>query len=237
MWSSCVANLDLTIQGKPIIVPTNDSSNAAVDTGTTLIGAPVAAIEQIVSRIPGSFQGEDQYKDYILYRMSPLRSQRGASNIFVACNATVVTTISFGGRTWGVSPQDFELLRLSNGTCLSAFFRLNIISSSAPKWIIGDTFLVSPRAFMSLSSVLIYSHSQKNVYSVFRHDPPAIGFANLSAKALALNTAGGALPTPSLGAPIVVSGATVNAQGLLTDMPPRIFLLGLFMFILMTFYY
>jgi hypothetical protein len=83
----------------------------------------------------------------------------------------------------------------------------------------------------------MFSHSQKNVYSVFRYDPPAVGFANLSAKALALNTAGGVLPTPSLGASIVISGAASSAQGLLIDMWSRIILLGLFMIMSMASYY
>ena len=51
-------------------------------------------------------------------------------------------TVSFGGtRSWTISSADFKLTQLSRSTCLGAFFELSTVSS-APAWIVGDTFLV-----------------------------------------------------------------------------------------------
>ncbi|KAG8794923.1 hypothetical protein FRC17_008209, partial [Serendipita sp. 399] len=53
----------------------------------------------------------------------------------------------------------------------------------------------------------------KNVYSVFRYDPPSIGFADLSETALAMNVVGQELPLPSQGAGIVItSSALVSSR-------------------------
>jgi len=87
--------------------------------------------------------------------------------------------MSFGGRTWAINPADFRLAQISNSQCLGAFFQLTT-GSSAPPWIVGDTFL-------------------KNVYSVYRYDPPAVGFAELSPVAIAMNGREGPIPTPTIG--------------------------------------
>ena len=65
--------------------------------------------------------------------------------MFSACDTTVNLTVSFGGPSWPVSPQDFTLTQLSNSQCVGAFFEMQS-SGSAPAWIIGDTFLVSGSA-------------------------------------------------------------------------------------------
>lgn len=64
------------------------------------------------------------------------------SRLFIACDSEVTVTFSFGSRVWVIGPQDFELLHVRNDTCVSAFFRLTA-GGTTPKWIIGDTFLVS----------------------------------------------------------------------------------------------
>lgn len=59
-----------------------------------------------------------------------------------ACDTSVNVTISFGGkRSWTISSVDFQLTKLTKDTCLGAFFELQS-GSSAPSWIVGDTFLV-----------------------------------------------------------------------------------------------
>src|SRR5262245_53736616 len=85
------------------------------------------------------------------------------------CATGVNVSVAFGGRAWAINPADFRLARISNTRCLGAFFQLTT-GASAPAWIVGDTFL-------------------KNVYSVFRYDPPAVGFADLSPFAKAMNGA------------------------------------------------
>lgn len=59
----------------------------------------------------------------------------------LACDTTVNVTISFGGKNWVISPADFQLSQLTRTQCLGAFFEL-ATGSSAPSWIVGDTFLV-----------------------------------------------------------------------------------------------
>jgi len=102
------------------------------------------------------------------------------------CSAAINISLSFGGRSWSVSQADFELAQIGAGQCLGAFFDL---TSNSPAWIIGDTFL-------------------KNVYSVFRYSPPSVGFATLSETALAMNSLGGSIPSPTIS-----SVASVQATG------------------------
>ncbi|KAG1854828.1 acid protease [Suillus subalutaceus] len=97
------------------------------------------------------------------------------------CDTAVVVEISFGGPNWSVSSGDFAFA--STGTsneCYGAFYAIPT-SGETPSWIMGDTFL-------------------KNVYSVFRYDPPSVGFAALSEIALAMNGKVGGIPSATLGA-------------------------------------
>jgi cathepsin D len=80
---------------------------------------------------------------------------------FLACNTSVTVSISFGSTDWGISPSDMNVGTVSSGMCAGAIFDCGVINDGAEFWIIGDTFL-------------------KNVYSVFRAEPLAIGFAKLA---------------------------------------------------------
>lgn len=73
--------------------------------------------------------------------------------------------------------------------CVGAFFVVDNTGTTAPPWIIGDTFL-------------------KNVYSVFKYNPPAVGFAQLSATALAMNGKAAAAPSPTIGSVAAAVSAT-----------------------------
>ena len=75
----------------------------------------------------------------------------------VACDTDVNVTVSFGGtRSWTISSADFKLTQLSRSTCLGAFFELST-GSSAPAWIVGDTFLV--RFFSSSSLYILWTYA------------------------------------------------------------------------------
>jgi hypothetical protein len=109
------------------------------------------------------------------------------------CDSNVNISLSFGGsKSWTISPADFQLSRLTRTTCLGAFFQLST-GRSAPSWIIGDTFL-------------------KNVYSVFRYHPLSIGFAELSATAIAENGSNGPVPSPTIGSASATVSATSSSQ-------------------------
>lgn len=153
----------LTVQGRSISAATG-TSFAAIDTGTTLIGGPSETVTAIWSSVPGS---------------RPSSENEGFW--YFPCRTTVNVTVSFGGRAWPISSVDMNLGQTSFGSalCLGAIFDLDLGSripenSNGPEWVIGDTFL-------------------KNVYSVFRADPPSIGFAELSTSAGGQGTSPGTL--------------------------------------------
>ncbi|KAF5362015.1 hypothetical protein D9756_002632 [Leucocoprinus leucothites] len=129
----------------------------------------------------------------LLYNQIP-GSQVGSGNFegyyIYPCDTNVTVQMGFGNSStaWTISPDDFKLSELEEGQCLGAFFELSG-GGSAPPWIIGDTFL-------------------KNVYSVFRYEPPSVGFAELSSTANTLSGASEAVPTPTLAS----TAATVSAS-------------------------
>lgn len=110
------------------------------------------------------------------------------------CSTTVNVELSFGGATWSISPADFAFTQSTSTECIGAFFEAST-GTGSPSWIIGDAFL-------------------KNVYSVFRYNPPSVGFANLSSVAIAENGAGGAVPSATIG---TVSASVTNTS----DAPRR----------------
>jgi cathepsin D len=153
----------VTVNGKSATLPSGNL--AAIDTGTTLIGGPSAAVSAIYAQIPGS---------------QPLTGNLVGFYGF-PCTANVSLTFAFGGKSWPINPQDMNLGRVSTGSniCAGGIFDLTAGSNIGtgggnPNWVVGATFL-------------------KNVYSVFRYQPAAIGFAELS------SVAGGSSGTPSGG--------------------------------------
>ncbi|KAF8159830.1 aspartic peptidase domain-containing protein [Crassisporium funariophilum] len=114
----------ISVQGNAINLPSGQSSYAAIDTGTTLVGGPSRYIAQIFDQIPGSQPGTGNFQSYYTY----------------PCDTTVNVELSFGGKNWSISPADFRLSQLTRNTCLGAFFELTT-GGSAPSWIVGDTFL------------------------------------------------------------------------------------------------
>lgn len=124
------------MQNSAISLPSGANSLAAIDTGTTLVGGPPDIIEAMYAQIPDSFAGTGDYEGYYIY----------------PCDTTVSVTMTFGGRTWSVSPADFRLTQVSqrNDQCLGAFFQLSM-GSGTPAWIVGDTFLVSITVSLSFS--------------------------------------------------------------------------------------
>jgi cathepsin D len=109
------------------------------------------------------------------------------------CSTTVNVTMAFGGKSWPVSNTDFQAQTLSKTSCLGAFFSLST-GGNAPAWIVGDTFL-------------------KNVYSVYRYNPPAVGFAQLSSTALGLSGNNDlAVPSPTTGAAATVIASSGSSS-------------------------
>ncbi|KAG1871567.1 aspartic peptidase domain-containing protein, partial [Suillus subluteus] len=117
----------VTVQDKTIAIDPL-SGLAAIDTGTTLIGAPTPIAASIWPNL------------YLLRRykwaISPLDMNLGTLNDTMTGNADATSQMCAGG-----------------------IFDIGI--GGVPAWIVGDTFL-------------------KNVYSVFRASPAAVGFAQLA---------------------------------------------------------
>jgi cathepsin D len=105
------------------------------------------------------------------------------------------------------------LTQLSSKQCVGALFSLDSSGNDGPSWIMGDTFLVSSLGFKLVALFDVAVLCQKNVYSVFRYNPPSVGFAAISDAARQLTQEGGNLPTPTMGAhPIVATGAAQSER-------------------------
>jgi len=104
----------------------NSVNGAAIDTGTTLVGGPSAAIAAVYANIPGAQQGTGDYEGYWLY----------------PCSANVQISLNFGTSTksWPISSRDFQMASINQNTCVGAFFEINNNNPNLG-WIIGDTFL------------------------------------------------------------------------------------------------
>ncbi|KAI9573773.1 aspartic peptidase domain-containing protein [Boletus coccyginus] len=109
------------------------------------------------------------------------------------CSTKVTVTFSFGGNTWTMSTADFQFAQISSSQCVGAFFEVSSTTTGnmSPSWIIGDAFL-------------------KNVYSVFRYNPPSVGFATLSGDAIAQNGVNGPVPSATIG---TATAAITNTSG------------------------
>ena len=79
------------------------------------------------------------------------------------CNSSINFQIVISGFTITITDEDFNLGRYSSDQtlCTGAVFTQTLPSNSPVQWIFGDTVL-------------------KNVLSVFRYNPAAVGFAQLS---------------------------------------------------------
>jgi len=125
-------------------------------------------------------------------------SQAGTGNLegyyTYPCSTNVQVSMSFGGKSWPISNADFQAQQLNEETCVGAFFEVST-GGDAPAWIVGDTFL-------------------KNVYSVFRYNPPSVGFAQLSAVDIAMNGINAAVPSATVASAVAV---TVSATAGVTS--------------------
>ncbi|KAI0313250.1 aspartic peptidase domain-containing protein, partial [Amylostereum chailletii] len=113
----------LTVGGNEVSLPS--SSDAVIDTGTTLVGGPSGVIAALYAQIPGS------------------SSQPDSSGFYTyPCSTSVNISLSFGtGPAWAINPDDFIFNQVSATQCQGAFFVQSTGGGGTPPWIIGDTFL------------------------------------------------------------------------------------------------
>jgi len=110
------------------------------------------------------------------------------------CSTSINYKITFGTFTITMRDADFNLGKYSSDSsmCTGAVFIQNMPASSPVQWIVGDTAL-------------------KNVYSVYRYQPAAIGFANLPGSATTASVAT-TIPVISSLAPQSSTGTVANAS-------------------------
>ncbi|KAJ9122273.1 hypothetical protein QFC22_001693 [Naganishia vaughanmartiniae] len=142
-WNIPIAGI--TSQGTAVGL--GSSVNAAIDTGTTLIGGPSSIVAAIYSAIPGSQAMTGSYAGYYEY----------------PCSTKISLKMTFGTFTVEITEADFNIGSFGvDGTmCIGGIYVQSLSSTSAIQWIVGDTML-------------------KNVYSVYRYSPAAVGFAKLA---------------------------------------------------------
>lgn len=176
----------LTVNGAAVTLSSTNPLSA-IDTGTTLIGGPHDDVASLYSSISGA--------------VSVGSSQPG----FYAfpCSTNVTVAFAFGGQLWPINPEDFNAGQINSGRnalCIGAIFDLSAGTNSIPDgnnpaWVVGDTFL-------------------KNVYTVFRSSPAAVGFAQLSTAAGGSGTAGAGTGTGTSGSS--PTSITVSSAAMLT---------------------
>jgi cathepsin D len=165
----------------PLISMTVQGNSISIASGTT------AAIDTGTTNIGGPASSIEAI--YAQIPNSQLATGEWEGYYSFPCSTTVNVELSFGGAMWSISPVDFAFTQISSTECIGAFFEV-ITDTGSPSWIIGDAFL-------------------KNVYSVFRYNPPSVGFANLSSIAIAENGAGGTVPSATIG---TVSASVTNTS-------------------------
>jgi len=103
------------------------------------------------------------------------------------CDTDLNVSMQYGGLSYQISTADMNLGRFSASSdmCTGAFFQMDMSSQSPISWIVGASFL-------------------KNVYSVYRYEPTAIGFAALSGQS---STVSNGTSTPTTG------GGTISGNG------------------------
>lgn len=134
-----VALQGVTVNGNSVL----GTTQSVIDTGTTLIIAPADQVNKLYAAIPGS---KDASKTV------------GAGFHTFPCSATENISLTFGGKAFAISPQLFNLGRVSQGSsdCVGAI----VGSSGLPFWVVGDTFL-------------------QGVYSIYDMGNNRVGFAAL----------------------------------------------------------
>lgn len=109
-------------------VDIGQTTKAAIDTGTTLIGGPDSVIADMYAQIPDS---------------APVT---GASGYYqFPCDSNVNATITFGTQKYSINAKDFRVGQVDSAgqNCMGAFFSLETTSDSMLQWVVGGAFLKS----------------------------------------------------------------------------------------------
>jgi cathepsin D len=118
----------------------------------------------------------------------------------IPCTSNVDVSITFGGTAYSINSADLNagVLDSTGQYCLGGIMSEDL-GEGAPGYIVGDVFL-------------------KNVFSVFRYSPAAVGFASLKgSSAQTTSTTSGSVGTATSGVAAAASSASA------TEDPPAVF--------------
>ncbi|PLW09925.1 hypothetical protein PCANC_23801 [Puccinia coronata f. sp. avenae] len=167
--------------------------------------SPNVAIDTGTTLIGGPAKEVKQFYSQVIGSSPASGSYQGYYSY--PCNSSVLVSFRFGGKNYSMAPNDFNLGPFgSNGRCLGSVFKLELsgASKSLISWVIGDSFL-------------------KNVLSVYRYLPPAVGFAKLwsafNSTGASVVTAGGPLFAPGTLRVVEASAAGALAANA-SSLPP-----------------
>ncbi|CAL1703550.1 unnamed protein product [Somion occarium] len=118
-----------------------------IDSGTTIMYGPSSAVETFYASVPGSklFDSDNGFYSY-------------------PCASPPAVGFSWGGKTWTISADNFNLGQTESGSmasqCVGALAGQDI-GLGDNVWLLGDSFM-------------------KNVYTAFNFDTKSVGFATLA---------------------------------------------------------
>jgi cathepsin D len=164
------------------IIPIRD---VTIGGKTFSLGSQTAAISSGTTLIYGPMDIVKQV--YALIPDAEAGTGLNVGSWVIPCNTNVEFSLGFGKNSWKVSAGDF-VRTLSSGKCYGAL--AGITSTKEPRWQVGVSFM-------------------KNVYSVFRLDPQAIGFASLAVNIPPPATASASITTQLTG-PVPTDGVNPN---------------------------
>lgn len=117
-----------TVNGRQFTARTTDSQNSAIiDTGSTLVIGPQAAVDKMYGAIQGASKMTGQYNGYWQY----------------PCNALTSISFTFGGVEYPIYLGDMTRGQLSSrqGYCIGAIIGQQTRTGSPVQWIVGDVFM------------------------------------------------------------------------------------------------
>ncbi|RPD62661.1 protease [Lentinus tigrinus ALCF2SS1-7] len=134
-----IENGSATVDGKAA----SNQLITIIDSGTTLVAAPPDDADTFYQAIQGAQPLEQGFYTF-------------------PCDATSQVALSWGGKTWSISADNFNLGQVEEGSsdCVGAIVGSDL-GFGDNVWLVGDTFM-------------------KNVYTVFSVDQNSVGFAQLT---------------------------------------------------------
>ncbi|CAK5273019.1 unnamed protein product, partial [Mycena citricolor] len=208
----------VTVQGNAVTLPQGDSVTAAIDTGTSLIGAPSSTVSAIWAAVDGASplsasigQGYYQFRALHLSSVSwPVDVLRSNSLLYQRERDPLVRS-----KAWPISPEDMNLGPIQQGSsfCVGAIFDLTLgsqASSGSPGWVVGTLSWSAP-TLISNSILFDDECRQKNVYTVFRQTQRLLGLPSFFGPTVSSSTSGTAVIPGNPGLP--TGSASGSASG------------------------